>query len=161
MFLHAALRPPIGAATTVLVAALALLAGVALPARADSLASSASSAGSASSGSVSDSFKGSSNSSRGDDRRAAVDYRVVEIAAVPERAGMARLVLQADDPADRVALVLPGAIVAAQALVPGDRVQARSRVYGLAFARGAAAEAFFLVLDDDWSQGLVARPVPL
>ena len=141
--------------------AIAVMAVAAQPVHADSLASSASSAGSASSGSVSDSFKGSSNSSRRDDRKAEVDYLVVDVAAAAGRPGMARLTLQPDGEQGAVELVLPQAIVAAEGLARGDRVLARARVYGIAFARGRERDAFFLVLEDDWNQGLAARPVTL
>ena len=139
-----------------LAAALGLLS---LQASADSSTSSASSAGSASSGSVSDSFRGSSNSSTGGDKTADGDYRIIEVAAAPERTGFARLTLQADDPEQRIVLDLPQAIVAKQALARGAMVQARNRVYGFEFARGDTREAFYLVLADAWHDELAARPV--
>lgn len=82
--------------------------GWALQAQAESIASSASSAGSASSGSVSDSLAGSSNSSNGNGKKVADgEYRIIQIAATPERAGRTRVTLQADDPQQRVVLDLP------------------------------------------------------
>jgi hypothetical protein len=145
-------------------AAAALVATLLTPpgAQADSFTSSASSAGSASSGSVSNSMRGSSRSSTGgDDRTAAVDYRIVELAAAPGRPGLVRITLQADDPQQQLVLDLPQAIAAQQRLGRGDAVQARKRVYGFEFARGDTQAAFYLVLDDDWYDDLAARPLSL
>jgi hypothetical protein len=130
-------------------------------AHADSFTSSASSAGSASSGSVSASLRGSSNSSTGGDKAAAADYRIIEIAMAPDRAGVARITMQADDPEQRIVLDLPRAIVDKQAFSPGDVVRTRKQVYGFEFARGDTHEAFYLVLADDWYGELAARPVRL
>ena len=130
-------------------------------AHADSFTSSASSAGSASSGSVSGSLRGSSNSSTGGDKAAAADYRIIEIAMAPDRAGVARITMQADDPEQRIVLDLPRAIVDKQAFSPGDVVRTRKQVYGFEFARGDTHEAFYLVLADDWYGELAARPVRL
>lgn len=88
-------------------------------AQADSLASSASSAGSASSGSVSDSFHGSSRSSSGDEKRADVDYQVLDVGVVPERDGVARLALRARNSAEVVYLDLPRDIPARHHIVAG------------------------------------------
>ena len=73
----------------VLLAALTLAAASA--AQATSFASSAAGAGSASSGSVSDSFKASSGSSAGGERRAEGRYRVTDVAQA--NAGKLRLTL--------------------------------------------------------------------
>lgn len=134
---------------------------VTLLAHADSFTSSASSAGSASSGSVSGSLRGSSNSSTGGDKTADVDYRIIEVAKAPDRAGIARITLQADDPQQQVVLDLPQAIAEQQGLGRGDRVHARRHVYGFEFTRGDTREAFYLVLADDWYNDLAARPVSL
>jgi len=132
-----------------------------LLAHADSFTSSASSAGSASSGSVSGSLRGSSNSSTGGDKAAAADYRIIEVARAPDRTGIARITMQADDPQQRIVLELPRAIVDKQSLAPGDVVRTRKQVYGFEFARGDTHEAFYLVLADDWYGELAARPVRL
>ena len=66
---------------------LSLLCMAWLPSQAESFASSASSAGSASSGSVSDSIGDSSQSSSGDKKVAAGEYRITEVATVAERPG--------------------------------------------------------------------------
>ena len=142
-------------------ACLAAIAGAALNVHADSFTSSASSAGSASSGSVSNSLRGSSNSSTGGDKTADGDYRIIEVAEAPDRAGIARVTMQADDPQQRIVLDLPQAIVAKQGLGRGDLVHAQHRVYGFEFARGDTREAFYLVLADDWYDELAARPVSL
>ena len=138
---------------------LALVAAV--NAHADSFASSASSAGSASSGSVSDSLHGSSKSSTRDDKVADGDYRIIDVADVPERAGFVRVALQADGPDQRIALDLPRAVFAKQQLDRGDLVHAQRRVYGYEFSRGDTREAFYLVMADDWYGELAARPLSL
>jgi len=136
--------------------------GATLGAHADSFTSSASSAGSASSGSVSGSLRGSSRSSSGgDDQAAAVDYRIVELAAAPDRPGLVRITLQADEPPQRLVLDLPQVIAEQQRLVRGDPVQARKRVYGFEFARSDTRATFYLVLADDWYDDLAARPLGL
>jgi hypothetical protein len=144
---------------TLRLACFAAAAGVATVSHADSFASSASSAGSASSGSVSDSLHGSSKSSTGGDKTADADYRIIDVAAVPGRAGIARITMRADDPSQEIALDLPQAIVERQRLVPGDSVHSRKQVYGYEFARSDSREAFYLVLADDWYSDLAARPV--
>jgi len=147
--------------STALRICLAIGLGTSLHAHAESFASSASSAGSASSGSVSDSFRGSSNSSKDDDKKADGDYRIIEVADSPDRAGIARITMQADAPGQRIVLDLPRETFARQHLGQGDIVHAQHRVYGIEFARGDTREAFFLVLDDDWHGELAARPLSL
>ena len=142
-------------------ACVAAALSAALFAHADSFTSSASSAGSASSGSVSGSLRGSSNSSTGGDKAAAADYRIIEVAKAPDRAGIARITMQADDPQQRIVLDLPRDIVDKESLSPGDVVRTRKHVYGYEFARGDTHEAFYLVLADDWYGELAARPVRL
>jgi hypothetical protein len=146
-------------------AGLALLAlATSTPCVADSFASSASSAGSASSGSVSDSLKGSSNSSSGDDKVADGDYRVLEVAEAPGRPGMLQLKLQATSragEAGQLELTLPAQALARRPLAAGDVVSARHRPYGIEFAHAAGREAFFLVLADDWQRELAPRAVSL
>jgi hypothetical protein len=128
-------------------------------AHAESFASSASSAGSASSGSISNSLAGSSNSSHGDRRTADGDYRIIQIAQLPERAGFTRLTMQAPDSEQRLMLDLPQNIVDKQGLGQGGLVHVQNRVYGFEFARSDTREAFFLALADDWYNDLAARPV--
>ena len=135
-----------------------------LHARADSIASSASSAGSDSSGSVSDSIHGSSNSSSNSskgDKVADRDYHVVDVAALPQRPGMARVTLQATDSGWRVMVDLPQAIVDREFLRNGALVHAQQRVYGIEFEHGDTRQAFFLALTDDWLAELAARKVSL
>ena len=140
-----------------LIAVLSLAA--AATAQADSFVSSAAGAGSASSGSVSDSFKQSSGSSSGGEKRAEGRYRVTEVAQAPE-AGKLRLTLKRDG-AEPVELTLPQAALAARAVNVGDEVQATPQTYGIAFAHADTGQAFYLVLEDTWHRELAARPVTL
>jgi hypothetical protein len=135
------------------------------PCRAEGSASSASSAGSASVGSLSDSVRGSSNSSSRDDRVAEGDYRIVEVAELAGRPGQLRLTLQAaaanagDEPA--FFLDLPKRATEQPGLARGDVISARHRPYGLEFARADTRQAFFLALADDWFRELDPRAVSL
>jgi len=133
----------------------------ALGANAESFASSASSAGSASSGSVSDSLSGSSDSSKSDRKVADGDYRIIQIAQTPDRAGRTRLTLQADNPDDRIVLDMPQTTFHAQQLAAGDKMYAQNRVYGIEFGRGDTRQPFYLVLADEWYSELASRPVTL
>ena len=128
---------------------------VTFPCHADSLTSSASSAGSASVGSLSDSIHGSSNSSSGDNKVADGDYRILEVAALPDHPEMLRMRMQiqasrATDDAGMFFLDLPQRALGAQALTAGDIVSVHNRPYGLEFARARTREPFFLVLNDEW-----------
>ena len=134
---------------------------LALGAHAESFASSASSAGSASSGSVSDSLSGSSDSSKSDRKVADGDYRIIQIARSPDRAGRTRLTLQADNPDDRIVLDMPQATFEQQQLAAGDKMYAQNRVYGIEFGRGDTRQPFYLVLADEWYSELASRPVTL
>ena len=149
-----------------------LLATLALPCLADSVASSASSAGSASIGSSSDSVKGSSNSSSGKTKVAEGDYRVLQVVALADRPGMLQITLQAVLPAGlpttaqegaagTLWLTLPGQALARRVMVAGDVVSARRRPYGVEFAYAAPREAFFLVLTGDWPRDIDPQPVTL
>ena len=133
-----------------------------LAAHADSFVSSASSAGSASSGSISDSLNGSSNSSHGDKRRVADgEYRIIQIAATPDRADRTRVTMQASDPLQQVVLDLPQVTFDKQQLAVGDAMYAQNRVYGIEFGRGDTRQPFYLVLADEWYGELASRPVSL
>ena len=134
---------------------------LALGANAESFASSASSAGSASSGSVSDSLSGSSDSSKSDRKVADGDYRIIQIAQTPDRAGRTRLTLQADNPDERIVLDMPQATFERQQLAAGDKMYAQNRVYGIEFGRGDTRQPFYLVLADEWYGELASRPVTL
>jgi len=131
-------------------------------ARAESLVSSTASLASSTASSASDSLGASSNSSTRTANVAEGAYRVEAVAAVAERPGKVRLTLQhrmraGDD--GRVLLDLPAD--AAQGLAVGAVLQVAQRDYGLAFTRERDAAPFFLVLADDWHEGLAARPVKL
>lgn len=131
--------------------------------QAGSFTSSASSAGSASVGSLSDSIRGSSNSSR-TTQVAEGDYRIIDVAEAADRPGLLRLTLQLATAAGQDGeffLDLPEPTFARQGLARGDIVSAQRRPYGLAFARADTREAFFLVLADDWFRELDPRPVTL
>ena len=141
--------------STLVIATLALASF----AHADSVTSSASSAGSASVGSISDSMKGSSNSSGGDQRQAKGAYHIIDIEQTPGRPGSKRIALQADDSAQRLALDVPDSVVARHELAPGTAINVKSRSYGLAFARGQQDQPFFLALEDAVYNELAARKV--
>jgi len=142
----------------------ALSMSAALHAQADSIASSASSAGSDVSGSVSDSIHGSSNSSGSsskNDKVAGRDYHVVDVARTPDRPGLARVTLQANDADWQMTLDLPQAIVDREQLGSGALVHTRQRIYGIEFEHADTRQAFFLALNDDWTDELAARKVSL
>ena len=166
-------------------AALAGWGAVPAPAMAESLASSAassaSSAGSASVRSLSDSVHGSSRSVSPEARQAVGDYRLIDLAALPDRPGLVALRLRreapagaagadavrlaqvpqdAAEPADELRLHLPAEALAARPLAVGDRIVARARAYGLWFAQRATDgtdRPFLLALHDDWQAELGSR----
>ena len=142
---------------------LAALAGAfAAPAHADSVASSASSAGSASSGSISDSIGGSSNSSNHDRRVTAGDYRVIDVAQAPAKAGIRRLTLRAvADGKQEFTLDVPERALAARGVDAGAVVHVSEREYGYEFAYADTRQAFFLALQDDWYRELGSRQVTI
>lgn len=151
--------------------ALALLLGaLALPAAAGSTASSASSDGSsASADGSSTSLETSSDGSSGDEKKVADgDYRIIEVADAPARAGTVRLKLHAvADEAASVAkkneffLYMPQEAYEQSRLGQGSVVTAKARSYGLEFADKAAKKPFFLVLADEWFRELQTKVVRL
>ena len=148
-------------------ASLALLLGAtAAPSWAASSASSAvSDSITTSVGSISGSIRKSSDSSSSkDDKVADGDYRIIDVAVVPEQPGTVRLKLQAiaDVGADgEFFLDLPQVVVEQSGLAQGGVVTARTRPYGVEFAQGPQRQAFFLVLRDEWYRELQANPVML
>lgn len=144
-------------------AAALFLALAAAPVWAGSSASSASvDASSTSLGVASKSFDRSSDSSSRDRKTAQGEYRIVQVAQADQRPGTLRLQLQAvakSDAQDELVLYLPEPALRGRALVAGQVVQATPRPYGVEFAQ--AGKPFFLVLDDDWYQGLQTRRVTL
>ena len=129
---------------------------------AESSASTASSATSSAAGSLSNSLQGSSNSSSKNTTTAAGDYRIEAVTAAADRPGMVRLALQPVAPSDErqpLVLVLPQRTVAQEGLARGDTVSARTRPYGIEFARTETKQAFFLVVEDAWLRELDARPL--
>lgn len=140
-------------------AVLVAAATAATPASATSLSFSASESVGLSLGSASDSLRGSSTASSPATRSAAGEYRLVARVELPERPGRVQLQLEPmpGQPLGRLTLELP--IAAAAGLGADERISARPRPYGIEFARTATAQAFFLVLDDDWHGELAAQPV--
>jgi hypothetical protein len=122
--------------------------------------SSASSAGSASSGSVSDSIGASSNSSTGGGNKVADGaYHIIDIAQAPERKGMTRVTLQADQ--GSFVLTLPQQTFDQSYLAKGDTVVAKNLEFGVEFARADTREAFFLAIADEVYGELASRKVTL
>lgn len=141
-------------------------AGLALPAAASSTAaSSASDSAATSVGGSSASLRTSSNSSSPGERVAEGDYRVIEVAEVPDRPGMVQATLAAvavTPPAEAtLGLVLPRAAAERGRLAAGQFVTATHRAYGIEFTAGTPRAPFFLVLEDAWMRELPARPVSL
>jgi hypothetical protein len=131
---------------------------------ASSAASSASDSVSTSVGSLSDSVKKSSDSSSKATGVAEGDYTIIDVAAIPERPGTARLKLQAlaDQGEDsEFFLYLPQQVVDQSHLAQGQIVTARQRPYGVEFISGETRQAFFLVLSDAWYRELQTRAVVL
>lgn len=158
-------RLPAAVPAAVLAAACVTWLGLAaLPAgAASSAASSASDSASTSVGSSSDSVKKSSDSSSKTVNLAEGDYRVIDVATLPERPGMARVRLHLADADDQEALdlYLPQQAVDSGRLSAGQTVKARQRAYGIELANGEPLRAFFLVLADDWYRELQTNPVIL
>jgi hypothetical protein len=140
-----------------------LAAACAVPVHADSFTSSASSAGSASSGSISDSIGGSSNSSKGDKRIAAGEYKVIDVAQAPAKANTTRLTLRAvaAGAAQEFTLDVPNPALAARAVGAGEIVRVNERVYGYEFAYADTKQPFFLALQDEWYRELGSRQVTI
>jgi hypothetical protein len=147
-----------------------LLGALAWPAVAASSASSASSDSvSTSVGSSSTSLETSSGSSSGGEQKVADgDYRIIEVADAPARAGTVRLKLHpvADEGAtlaqkNEFFLYMPQEAYEQSRLGQGSVVTAKARAYGLEFAGGTAKKPFFLVLADEWFRELQTKVVRL
>jgi hypothetical protein len=131
---------------------------------ASSAASSASESLTTSVGSFSGSIQKSSESSSTTTGVAEGDYKIIDVAVVPERQGTTRMKLLAVDGqgADsEFFLYLPQQVVDQSRLAQGGIVTVRQRSYGLEFAQGPNRQAFFLVLADDWYQELRTTAVVL
>ena len=91
------------------------------------------------------------------------DYHITDVAEVVDRPERLRLTLRGatEGATAEFHLFLPRETVAQAALARGDTVTARSRVYGVEFARVQGAEPFFLVLHDAWYRQLATHPVTL
>lgn len=147
-------------------AALALAATLSVPAAwaASSASSAASDSVSTSVGSISGSFERSSDSSSKGKNVAAGEYKVIEVAAAPERADDVRLKLQAvqgSGAEGEFFLYVPRAALQRHGLDAGQVLSARTRPYGVEFALGAPRQAFFLLMDDAWFRELRTTPVTL
>ncbi|MGH8853722.1 MAG: hypothetical protein ACREWI_05520 [Telluria sp.] len=141
----------------------AFAAACAVPVHATSFTSSASSAGSASSGSVSDSIGSSSDSSGDDERVAAGEYRVIDVAQAPAKPDTTRMTLRAvaAGPAREFTLDVPNRALAERRVGAGELVQVSEREYGYEFAHADTKRAFFLALQDDWYRDLASRKVTI
>jgi hypothetical protein len=125
-----------------------------------SIASLASEAGSSASDSASTSLNASSASSTGEDTQTANgDYRIINVAQVPNRPNHYRLTLRAEETPHEFTLDLPATTWTAQGLAQGDTIHAKPHSYGLEFARLDTQQAFFLVLHDDWHNELQSKPL--
>jgi len=134
----------------------------AIPVQAESFASSASSAGSASSASISDSISDSSTSSSGDNKVAAGDYRVIDIANAPNKPDTTRLTLRAEAGQVRTFFLdVPNRAMAQRQVNAGDVVRVNERVYGYEFAYADTQRPFFLALQDDWQRDMASRKVAI
>ncbi|WP_071360375.1 hypothetical protein [Massilia timonae] len=132
----------------------------AIPVHAESFASSASSAGSASSASISDSISDSSTSSSGDNKVAAGDYRVIDIAQAPNKPDTTRLTLRAEAGQARTFFLdVPNRAMVQRQVYAGDVVRVNERVYGYEFAHADTQRPFFLALQDEWQRDLASRKV--
>ncbi len=134
---------------------------------AESFTSSALSTGSMAVGSLSDSLQTSSGSSSGPGKVADGDYRVLNVAQLPDKPGVLRVRLQPQAAADKpgtsadegLLLDVPQHALGDKGLATGEVVSVRNRSYGLEFARAQTRTPFFLVLADAWFQELEARPL--
>ncbi len=120
-------------------------------------ASSAAEGASSAASSGSKSSQQSSASSGTEKTASAGDYRIIDVAAVPNQAGMVRLQLQptgTDSSAELAYLVLPQKTLEKAGLSSGQMITAREHAYGLEFADAKTQQAFFLVLNDEWYQEL-------
>lgn len=146
------------------VSTVALLGAASLPALAGSLSTSSAAGGSSASSASSTSVEKSSDSSTGNKGVAEGPYKIIDVAAVPERPGMVRMKLQAvaTPGADgEFFLYVPQQTFAQNRLAAGQTVLASQRPYGLEFAHADTRAAFFLVLNDDWFRDLASNPVVL
>ena len=83
------------------------------------------------------------------------------VAKAPQREGMARVTMQANDTDLRVMVDLPQTVVDREQLRNGALVHAQQRAYGIAFEHGDTRAPFFLALNDEWIDELAAHKVSL
>jgi len=144
-------------------ASFALLLSTAAPAFAESSAASlASESLSTSVGSLSTSIQKSSDSSSKTTDVADGDYKIIDVAAAPERPGTVRVKLQAlaERATDReFFLLVPQEAFDQGRLAQGRVVTAHRRPYGVEFTSAETQKSFFLVLADDWYRELQSNVV--
>jgi hypothetical protein len=115
-------------------------------------------------GSLSNSVNRSSNSSSKNNGVAAGEYKLIAVAAAPDRTGFVNLTLQAvaeENTMREFVLTLPVKAFEVSALGKGDHVLARDRSYGTEFANSQTKTAFFLVVRDDTFRELSSNAVVL
>lgn len=128
-------------------------------AQASSIASSAADAGSSASDSASSTLNASSDSSTNNDKVAEGNYRITDIAQIPNKPTHTRISLRSEETQQTLTLDLPTTTWQQQKLHLGDNIQAKTQAYGLEFARPEQSAPFFLVLHDQWYSELHSRPV--
>lgn len=144
---------------------------IGLPAQAASLAASSASSAldslSTSVGAFSNVVSGvSTSSSPGGGKVAQGQYRIEQIRALPGATEAVRVAIELrPDEAEQGAVLptwqlrVPAQTAARAELEPGQLVDVRERAYGWAISRAGADQPFYLVVHDEWAQGLPARPV--
>ncbi len=153
--MHASIKPALAGL------ALAAAAATAPVAQASSTASSASlDSLTASSGGLSDSVRGSSNSSSRATGVAEGDYKVIEVAA-GDKPATVRMKLQAVAGDGEFFLRVPQQAFDRSGVAQGERVGVKQRPYGLEFANGQTRQPFFLALNDDALRELQNHAVAL
>jgi hypothetical protein len=128
-----------------------------------STASLAAEGASSAAGSASNSLGASSNSSKGNNV-ASGDYKIIEVAAAPNKPGKVQLTLQAiakDSPTPQVVLTLPELTFEKTGLTKGDIIAASEQTYGVKFAQANNQKAFYLVINDDIYRELASNPIAL
>jgi hypothetical protein len=117
-----------------------------------------------SAGSLSRSLRGSSNSSSDGPNVAAGDYKILGIAAVAQQPDLVALTLQAVGTkpiSTEFELLVPRTVVDRAELSSGATITARDRPYGLEFSVAGQAQAFYLLLHDEWYRDLRTHAVTL
>lgn len=149
---------------TSLLSTAVLLAAACLPAAAGSLVGSSAAGGSSASSAASDSVGTSSDTSTRAVAQLEGPYRIVDVAPVPERAGIVRVTLRAlagSEQDETALLYVPQQTFERAGLAPGATITAQQRPYGVEFAHADTRRAFFLLLNDGVQRELRSNPVSL